>query len=405
MKPIDLLKSALRSINRNRTRSLLTMLGIIIGVGSVIGMMAIGKGSEQSIKGELGKLGTNMIIILPGEERRGGVRMDASTAEILKEKDVEAIETYCTDVEYISPVVTTFAQAVNGSRNSKTPIVGAYSDYFIINNYEVQYGQLFDNRTGKSLQKVCVIGKTVAEDLFENQQDAVGEIIRLNKIPFRVIGVLEEKGRTFGMDRDNIIIAPFRTVQRRMMGVSHANQILAATEDEDQVKRAKREINDLFMGQLNKTSGGEPMFHIQTQKEMMDIMGTITGMLTMLLAAIAGISLIVGGIGIMNIMLVSVTERTREIGLRLAVGAPTSVILLQFLIESIVLSLIGGGIGIMLGYGLAIGAASLLGIEAIITVSSIAMAFGFSFFVGVVFGFFPARKAARLNPIQALRHE
>jgi putative ABC transport system permease protein len=405
MKPIDLLKSALRSINRNRTRSLLTMLGIIIGVGSVIGMMAIGKGSEDSITDELGKLGTNMIIILPGEERRGGVTMDAATAQILKEKDVEAIDRYCKDIKYLSPVVNYAAQAVKGSNNSRPPVIGAYRDYFMINNYEVQYGQLFDDRTGKSLQKVCVIGKTVAEDLFDNQKDAVGEIIRLNKIPFRVIGVLEEKGRSFGMDRDNIIIAPFATVQRRMMGISHAHQILAATENEEQVTRAKREINDLFLDELNKTSGGEPQFNIRTQKEMMDIMGTITGVMTMLLAAIAGISLLVGGIGIMNIMLVSVTERTREIGLRLAVGAPASVILLQFLIESIVLCLIGGTIGIMLGYGLAMGAASLLGIDAVITASSIIMAFGFSFFVGIVFGFFPARKAARLNPIQALRHE
>jgi putative ABC transport system permease protein len=381
------------------------MLGIIIGVGSVIGMMAIGKGSEDSIKGELGKLGTNLISVSPGAERRGGVHTDMTSITALEEKDVKEIEKFCPNVSNVSPVIQTRSQAVNGPKNTRPNIVGGYRDYFFINNYEIAYGQFFDDRTGKSLQKVCVVGKTVVDDLFEGPQDAIGSIIRLDKIPFRIIGVLEEKGQTFGVDRDNIIIAPFRTVQKRMMGVNYASQILAAAETEEQVDQAKSEIDDLFYTKLKKVSGGEKTYNIQTQKEMMEIMGTITGMLTLLLAAIASISLLVGGIGIMNIMLVSVTERTREIGLRLAVGAPKNVILLQFLIESVIMSLIGGFIGIMLGYGLANVAGKAMGVMTIITPSSVLMAFGFASLIGIVFGFFPARKAARLNPIQALRHE
>ncbi|MFD1553285.1 ABC transporter permease [Putridiphycobacter roseus] len=405
MKILDLLASALRSINRNRSRSLLTMLGIIIGVASVIGMLALGSGASDSIKGELGKLGTNLIMIRPGADQQRGVSSDVTNAEVLKETDIKAILNLCPTVNFISPVVQTKSQAVFGSNNCRPYVTGAYRDYFFMNNYAIKLGQLYDDRTGKSLQKVCVIGKTVAEDLFVNEKEAVGNIIRIDKIPFRIIGVLEEKGETMGMDGDNIIIAPFRTVQKRLLGLSYVHVIHAATKDENDVDKAVSEIDDVMRGFLKKVSGGEPQYQIATQKEMLDVMGTVLDMLTLLLAAIAGISLIVGGIGIMNIMLVSVTERTREIGLRLAVGAPSNVILWQFLIESIVISLIGGIIGILLGYALAEIGGNVMDMDAEVTMSSVLMAFGFSFMVGIIFGFFPARKAAKLNPIQALRHE
>ena len=350
MKLSDLFKSSIRSINRNRTRALLTMLGIIMGVGAVIGLMAIGAGSETSIKGELGKLGSNTIMIIPATQSRGGVNTGMGNLDALKERDVDEIIKYSPSVKYISPIISTNVQAVNGPKNSRPTITGAYNDYFYIQTLEAELGQLYDDKTGKSLDKVCVIGKTVANELFDNNANPVGEIIRLNKIPFRIIGVLAEKGQNnFGIDRDNVIIAPFKSVQKRLMGVTYAASFSASAINEENVYEAVDQINKVMINRLHKTSSNEPVFEIRTMKEMMDIMGSVTGMLTILLTAVASISLVVGGIGIMNIMLVSVKERTREIGLRLAVGAPSNAILLQFLLEAVLLSLIGGVIGIMLG--------------------------------------------------------
>ncbi|HQV38963.1 MAG TPA: ABC transporter permease [Flavobacteriales bacterium] len=406
MNPRDMFRSALRSINRNRTRALLTMLGIIIGVGAVIGMLAVGKGSEESIKGELGKLGSNLIAISPGTSSRSGVDRGAGSLTILEERDVKEILRYSPSVKYISPMVQSQVQLVNGSANSLTPITGAYADYFHIQNHEVVFGKAFDDETGKSLKKVCVIGKTVADDLFGGEQASIGQILRVNKMPFRVLGVLKEKGEGgFGQDQDNVIIAPFRSVQKRILGIDYAMTIMASAMSEESVDAAKAEIDDVLLNRLEKVSGREPAFTIRTQKEIMDIMGSITGMITLLLATIASISLIVGGIGIMNIMLVSVTERTREIGLRLAVGAPGQAILIQFLVEAVLLSLIGGIIGIILGYVIAELAGQALNWETTVSFASVAMAFGFSFAIGVIFGFFPARKAAQLHPIEALRYE
>lgn len=406
MKLSDLFKSSIRSINRNRTRALLTMLGIIMGVGAVIGLMAIGAGSETSIKGELGKLGSNTIMIIPATQSRGGVNTGMGNLDALKERDVDEIIKYSPSVKYISPIISTNVQAVNGPKNSRPTITGAYNDYFYIQTLEAELGQLYDDKTGKSLDKVCVIGKTVANELFDNNANPVGEIIRLNKIPFRIIGVLAEKGQNnFGIDRDNVIIAPFKSVQKRLMGVTYAASFSASAINEENVYEAVDQINKVMINRLHKTSSNEPVFEIRTMKEMMDIMGSVTGMLTILLTAVASISLVVGGIGIMNIMLVSVKERTREIGLRLAVGAPSNAILLQFLLEAVLLSLIGGVIGIMLGFLIAKIGGILLGWEITVSLGSISMAFGFSFFVGVVFGFFPAREAAGLHPIEALRYE
>lgn len=406
MKPYDLLMSAFRSIGRNKTRSLLTMLGIIIGVGAVIGLMAIGQGSEESIKGELGKLGSNVINVIPARNNQRTSSRGTTRLDILFESDIAIIKQFCPSVANITPLVQSQVQAVNGANNVRPSITGVYSDYFKIQKLETQYGQLFDDDTGKSFSKVCIIGKTVAEELFQNQANAIGQIIRLNKIPFRVLGVLKAKGQSsFGMDQDNVIIAPFASVQKRILGINYANSISVSAISDEVVELAQEELKEVLSTKLEKVQLGEPTFEIMTLKEIMDVMGSITGMLTLLLAAVASISLIVGGIGIMNIMLVSVKERTREIGLRLAVGAPENAILLQFLLEAIFICLIGGILGVMVGFLIAFGGGSYLGWAVEVTPSSIALAFGFSSLIGVVFGFFPARQASRLHPIEALRYE
>ena len=283
---------------------------------------------------------------------------------------------------------------------------GCNVQFAVILNYEVAVGQPFDDATGRSLKKVCVIGKTVADNLFGGEEEAVGRILRVQNIPFRVWGVLKEKGEGgFGQDQDDIVIAPFRAVQRRILGTDRVSRIVVSATSEADVEEARASIEGVLLDRLGKVMGGEPAFNIRTQKEVMEIMGSVTGMITILLATIASISLIVGGIGIMNIMLVSVRERTREIGLRLAVGAPARVILVQFLMEAVLLSLIGGLIGIVPGFAIAGVAGNVLGWETTVTPASVLMAFGFSFAVGVIFGFFPAREAARLHPIEALRYE
>jgi putative ABC transport system permease protein len=406
MRLLDLLKIAFRSLNKNRTRALLTMLGIIIGVGSVIAMLAIGKGSDESIRSQISSLGTNMIMVLPGTSADQGRQMGAGTSVSLRLEDAQAIKKYARLVTMVSPSVQTRAQTVYGSQNWNTSIMGIFHDYINITNYKISHGSMFDEKTGESLQKICVIGTTVADHLFGSRNEAIGKTIRINKIPFTVSGVLAEKGQgSFGQNQDDIILAPFRSVQKRLMGVNHAQLIYISAVREDQIEDAMKEVETILIEKQKKLKGGEPDFTLRSLSEITNILGSITTVLTILLASIASISLLVGGIGIMNIMLVSVTERTREIGLRLAVGAPESVILLQFLSESIVMCLAGGIIGILFGYGIAALVSSIMGWPVEVTPSSILLAFGFATFIGVVFGFFPARKASRLNPIDALRYE
>jgi putative ABC transport system permease protein len=406
MRLIDLLKMALRSLGKNRTRALLTMLGIIIGVGSVIAMLAIGRGSDESIRNQITSLGTNMIMVLPGTSAEQGRQMGAGTAVSLKVEDAKAIKKYARLVTMISPSVQSRAQVVYGPENWNTTIMGIFHDYVSITNYKISHGSMFDEKAGESLQKICVIGTTVATNLFAQPGDAIGKTIRINKIPFTVTGVLAEKGQgSFGQDQDDIILAPFRSVQKRLMGVNHVQLIYISAVSENQVEDAKEEVKAILIDKQKKLKAGEPDFTLRSLSEITNILGSITTVLTILLASIASISLLVGGIGIMNIMMVSVTERTREIGLRLAVGAPQSAILLQFLSEAIVMCLAGGMIGILLGYGIAALVSNIMGWPVVITPGSILLAFGFATLIGVVFGFFPARKASRLNPIEALRYE
>jgi len=405
MKFGNLLKLAWTAILRNKLRSFLTMLGIIIGVASVIVMLAIGNGSDQSIKSEIAGLGTNVLTVNNGTTSKSGVRQESGTLTALRPQDADAIKKYSHLAAYVTPIITSRVQLISGSKNWRTQIYGVNSDYFKITNMEAQFGGLFNKHQGKSSYKVCVIGETVAENLFGEGVDPTGKNIRIDKLPFKVIGMIRSKGPgMFGLDRDDIVIAPFKTVQKRILSVDHAQQLLVSAIDENSIDPCKQEIERILIQKQRRIKNDESQFVIRTQKELTSIFESITGVLTVLLASIAFISLIVGGIGIMNIMLVSVTERTREIGIRLAVGAKPSDVLRQFLVESIILCLTGGAFGILLGASIS-GLFSAIGWPVYITFDSVFMAFITSTTVGVFFGFYPARKASKLNPVEALRYE
>jgi putative ABC transport system permease protein len=406
MKFTNLLKLAMVAILRNKLRTLLTMLGIIIGVTSVIVMLAIGNGSDKSIKSEIAGLGTNVITINNGTTSSNGVRQESGTLTALRASDADAIIKYSHLTKYATPIMTSRVQLIAGTKNWRTQIYGVNSDYFRITNMESQYGSLFNKHQGKSSFKVCVIGETVSENLFGAGVNPTGKNIRIDKLPFKVIGMIRSKGPgMFGLDRDDIIIAPFLTVQRRILSVEHAQQILVSAIDENSITPCTVEIEKVLIKKQHRIKNGESQFVIRTQKELAGIFESITGVLTTLLASIAFISLLVGGIGIMNIMLVSVTERTREIGIRLAVGAKRKDVLRQFLVESVILCLTGGAIGVLLGTAIAAFFSSIMGWPVAVTLDSILMAFMTSTSVGIFFGFYPARKASKLNPVEALRYE
>jgi putative ABC transport system permease protein len=402
----NLLMAALRSLAKNKMRTFLTMLGIIIGVGSVIAMLAIGQGSRESIQSQISSLGTNVLMIFPQASSSGGVRMEAGSSQRMTIEDLKAIEERCPSVAYITPQVRTSGQLVAGNTNWRTSVYGVYAAYFDIRALKLMSGNIFTMSDDRSATKVCIIGQTVVTNLFGEGSDPVGNYIRINKIPFKIIGITEKKGQNaFGQDQDDIVIAPFSTVQKRMMAISHIQSMLASAVSESAIPVATQEITEVLKAKHNLGPSEDPDFTIRTQTDIANAATATSGILTILLATIASISLLVGGIGIMNIMLVSVTERTREIGIRMSVGARGRDVLLQFLIEALLISLIGGFIGISLGVIASQMIAGILQWPITISAESILMSFFFSSAIGIFFGWYPARKAASLNPIEALRYE
>ncbi|HNY01324.1 MAG TPA: ABC transporter permease [Bacteroidales bacterium] len=406
MKLKNLLIAAMRSLGKNKMRTFLTMLGIIIGVGSVIAMLAIGQGSKKSIQAQISSLGTNVLMIFPQASNMGGVRMEAGSSQKMTLPDVTAIAERCSSVANVTPQVRTSGQLVNGNMNWRTSVYGVYPNYFEIRNLGLSSGSLFTMNDDRSATKVCVIGQTVVTNLFGENADPIGNYIRINKIPFRIVGITEKKGQNaFGQDQDDMVIAPFSTVQKRMMAVTYIQSMLASARSEALIPDATDEITDVLKARHNLGPSEDADFTIRTQTDIAKMATSTSGIMTILLATIASISLLVGGIGIMNIMLVSVTERTREIGIRMSVGARGRDVLLQFLIEALLISLLGGIIGISIGVIASQIIVKILNWPVTVTAASILMSFLFSSAIGIFFGWYPARKAARLNPIDALRYE
>ncbi len=406
MNIINLIKIAYASLLRNKFRTFLTMLGIIIGVASVITMLAIGQGSKESIKNQITSMGTNMLFIRPSNQMRGGVSMGSANSKRLTIDDVKAIREKCPSVALVSPYVRGGGQVISSAGNWPTSILGVNTEYFNIRNLSLKSGSLFTQRDIRTANKVCIIGKTIVDNVFGEGYDPVGENIRFNKIPFKIMGVLESKGEsTFGTDQDDIILAPYTTVQKRITSRTHLHAIFISAKDASSVDSAENEVEDAMRYSHKLAPSDEDDFRIMNQQEFIKMFTSTSDIMTMLLAAIAAISLIVGGIGIMNIMYVSVTERTREIGLRMSVGGRGSDILLQFLIESILLSVSGGIIGVILGIISSQIITHFAGWPVIITPNSIIISFLFCAFIGIFFGWYPAKKAANLNPIDALRYE
>ena len=410
----NLMKIALRAIAANKMRSFLTALGIIIGIASVITMLAIGQGTKRSIQSNISEMGSNMIMINPGADMRGGVRQDASSMETLKLADYEAIKDQCTYVSAVSPTVTAAGQFVYGNNNTPSSIYGVNQDYLEIRQLTVAEGEMFTDADIKSSAKVCILGQTVVDNLFPDGGDPIGKVIRYKSIPFKVVGVLKKKGyNSMGMDQDDLVLAPYTAVMKRILAQNYLGGIVCSAITEGVTEKATTEITEILRRNHKLRDADEEMdiagddddFSIRSQEELASMMNTTTNMLTILLGAVAGISLLVGGIGIMNIMYVSVTERTREIGLRMSVGARGIDILNQFLIEAILLSVTGGIIGVLLGVGVSYGINALAKWPIYIQPWSIVMSFAVCTLTGVFFGWYPAKKAARLDPIEAIRYE
>ena len=406
MNGTNLFKIALRALANNKLRAFLTMLGIIIGVASVITMLAIGQGSKKSIQAQISEMGSNMIMIHPGAEMRGGVRQDPSAMQTLKLENYEKLSEECTNLSGISPNVSSSGQLVAGANNYPSSVSGVSMDYLTIRQLTVEQGEMFTENDIRTAAKVCVIGKTIVDNLFPDGSDPIGKVIRCNQIPFRVIGVLKSKGyNSMGMDQDDVVLAPYSTVMKRLLAQTYLSGIFASALTEDMTDEAVDEITTILRREHKLKETDDDDFTIRTQQELSSMLNTTTDLMTTLLACIAGISLVVGGIGIMNIMYVSVTERTREIGLRMSVGARGVDILSQFLIEAILISITGGLIGVIIGCGASFMIKTIAHWPVFIQPWSVLLSFLVCTVTGVFFGWYPAKKAADLDPIDALRYE
>jgi putative ABC transport system permease protein len=406
MSLINLIRIALKALQRNKLRALLTMLGIIIGVASVIAMVAIGQGSKQSIHDQLSNMGTNMITVQPASNLNGGVRIAGTSFQTLTSKDITALSGAASDITEISPAVSSRGQAINGALNWPTSMSGVSPEYLDIRKLALRDGIPFSENDVKTSAKVCLIGQTVIDNLFPNGENPIGKIIRFNKIPFQIIGILSPKGfNTFGQDQDDLLIAPYTTVQKRILATIYYQNIYASAANENVTDAAVAEMTKALRESHRLTVSEDNDFTIRTQQELIATLSSTSGLLTVLLTVIAGISLVIGGIGIMNIMYVSVTERTREIGLRMSIGARGKDILLQFLMEAVLISLTGGVIGVLLGIISTQVVTLTLKWPTIVSESSVVISFAVCAITGIFFGYYPAQKASRLDPIEALRYE
>ena len=406
MNVTNLLKIALRALANNKLRAFLTMLGIIIGVASVITMLAIGKKKKKSIQTQIAEMGSNMIMIHPGAEMRGGVRQDPSAMQTLKLDDFKSLQDETNFLSAVSPNVSSSGQLINGANNYPSSVTGVSPEYLEIRQLSIENGTMFTNADIQSSAKVCVIGKTIVDNLFPDGSDPIGKVIRFNKIPFKVVGVLKSKGyNSMGMDQDDVVLAPYTTVMKRLLAVTYLQGIFASALTEDMTDNATEEITTILRKNHKLKESDDDDFTIRSQQELSTMLNTTTDLMTTLLACIAGISLVVGGIGIMNIMYVSVTERTREIGLRMSVGARGIDILSQFLIEAILISITGGIIGILIGIGASFAVKNIAHWPIYIQSWSVLLSFAVCTITGVFFGWYPAQKASNLDPIDAIRYE
>lgn len=406
MNLFNLFKIALKALANNKLRCFLTMLGIIIGVGSVITMLAIGQGSKESIKANIAKMGSNMIMIMPGTDMRGGVRQSSDDMQKLKPADYESLREGLTYVKGLSPEVSSQGQFISGNNNYPSKVSGVAIDYLDIRKLTVEQGNMFTERDIQGAAKVCIIGKTVADELFPSGESPIGKVIRFNKIPFKVVGMLKSKGyNSMGQDQDDVVLAPYTTIMKRVLAIDYLQMLFASAVTEEKTEQAIDEISTILRKNHKLKETDDDDFNIRSQQELSSMMSSTSDMMTLLLACVAGISLLVGGIGIMNIMYVSVTERTREIGLRMSIGARGIDILTQFLIESIIISVTGGLIGVILGCGSAWVVNVLFRWPVQIQIFSVILSFVVCTVTGVFFGWYPAKKASNLDPIEALRYE
>ena len=403
---LNLIRISVKALLRNKTRTALSMLGIVIGIAAVIAVVNLGEGLKQSTANQLSEMGTNLIMVMRANQRRGGVSMGGSNVQTLTVRDCELIAQNAKNITMVSPVVNSAGQVVNGAKNWSGTVYGGSPEYLDIRKYEIATGVNFTDDDVRKYAKVGLIGQTIVKELFESNEDPIGKTIRIGNIPFKVIGTLKEKGEnSMGMDQDDIIIMPYSTVQKRMLGVNYLQQIVCSAASEDVAEAAVTEVEQVLRASHKIPEGGNDDFEVRTQQEMLEMMTSMTSMITTVLIAIALISLLVGCIGIMNIMYVTVTERTKEIGLRMSIGAKNAAILMQFLTESIILSLIGGVLGLLLGLGLSYVVTLAMSLPFVVNGLWMVIAFVSCAVLGLIAGFFPALKASRTDPINALRYE